>query len=101
MPACVTSSRPVPLTFPCATLQAAAQGLFTEQVQLFFGRVLLTWLWHLVSLQLPDLQEAAKAGEHSRRSTHDRQCLQSTLTTLAGCLLSCTGKASYRPLSAL
>lgn len=54
-------------------------------MQLFFGRVLLTWLWHLVSLQLPDLQEAAKAGEHSR---HSRGSRHGTLTSQ--CRTLCT-----------
>lgn len=51
-------------------LQAAAQSLFTEQVQLNFGRVLLTWLLHLVVFELQAAKEAARAGErHYARCT--------------------------------
>lgn len=69
-----------PCRLPTCAAQAAAQALLMEQVQLMFGRVLLTWLWHLVSLQLPDLQEAAKAGKQSRHSMAGMPC------ALTGCV---------------
>ncbi len=68
-----------PCRLPTCAAQAAAQALLMEQVQLMFGRVLLTWLWHLVSLQLPDLQEAAKAGRQSRHSRDGMRCMQTCL----------------------
>lgn len=45
-------------------LQATALSLFTEQVTLNFGRVLLTWFLYLVAFQLPAPTSVASAGEH-------------------------------------
>ncbi|PRW59351.1 cullin-associated NEDD8-dissociated 1 isoform B [Chlorella sorokiniana] len=89
---CTPSPKPLAtlLRAVCGCTQAAAQGLFTEQVQLFFGRVLLTWLWHLVSLQLPDLQEAAKADPAAAEAAAE----------VAGCielLLQALERQKYTP----